>query len=171
MSLSPWATLLSYPGPGYHACARECITATSSPEMDEFARTIEGLPVEALQELYTQTFDWNPDTTLDIGWHLFGENYDRGEFLVKIRGALRTYGLVESHELPDHLSHVLPLLGRMAPDERTELAARYVVPALERLRDGLAKAESPFLPLAIAICREIGAMVPEVVPSSGVNHE
>ncbi|MCC7154516.1 MAG: molecular chaperone TorD family protein [Bryobacterales bacterium] len=171
MSLSPWATLLSYPGPGYHAGVRACATASPSPEMTEFAQTIGGLPFEALQELYTQTFDWNPETTLDIGWHLFGENYDRGDFLVKLRGALKTHGLAESQELPDHLSHVLPLLDRLPEDERAEFAAKFVLPALDKLRDGLAKAESPFLPLAIAVRRQVAALVPEAVPSSGVNHE
>ena len=139
--------------------------------MEEFAQTIEGLPVDALQELYTQTFDWNPDTTLDIGWHLFGENYDRGDFLVRLRGALRTYGLAESRELPDHLSHVLPLLDRMPEDERAEFAATHVLPAIAKLRDGLAKAESPFLPLVTAVRREIAALVPESENSGGVNHE
>jgi nitrate reductase delta subunit len=171
MSLSPWASLLAYPGPDYHAHLRVCAAAAPAPEVEEFERTIERLPVEALQELYAQTFDWNPDTTLDIGWHLFGENYDRGDFLVKLRVALRTYGLAESHELPDHLSHVLPLLDRMPEDERAEFAAKYVLPALEKLREGLAKGESPFLPLAIAVQREIAGLIPEAVVSSGANHD
>lgn len=170
MKLSSWASLLTYPGPDYHACARACAAAAPSPEMEDFTRTIEGLPVETLQELYTQTFDWNPDTTLDIGWHLFGENYDRGDFLVKLRGALRTYGLAESHELPDHLSHVLPLLDRLPEDERADFAAKYLLPALEKLRAGLAKTESPFLPLADSLRREAAALVPQTV-ASGATHD
>ena len=171
MNLSQWATLLAYPGPDYYASAGACFAAAPSVEMEEFLQTIGGLSVEALQELYTQTFDWDPDRTLDIGWHLFGENYDRGDFLVKLRGELRKHGLAESHELPDHLSHVLQLLDRMPEGERAEFAAKYVLPALEKLRDGLAKTESPFLPLVIAVRREIAALVPEAVPSSGVPHE
>ena len=170
MSFSEWAPLLAYPGPDYHASVRACGAAFPSQEMDEFARNVEALPVEALQELYAQTFDWSPDTTLDIGWHLFGENYDRGAFLVKLRGALRTHGLAESNELPDHLSHVLPLLDRLPDDERTEFAAKYVLPAIGKLHDGLSKAESLFLPLVVCIRREISALVPETV-SSGANHE
>ena len=170
MIFSLWAPLLAYPGPDYHASVRACEAAFPSQEMDEFARNVEGLPVETLQELYAQTFDWSPDTTLDIGWHLFGENYDRGAFLVKLRGALRTYGLTESHELPDHFSHVLPLLDRLPEDERAEFAAKYVLPAIEKLREGLAKAESLFLPLVVCVRREIAALVPETA-HSGANHE
>ena len=107
MTLSLWAPLVSYPGEDYQARVRDCGEALAG-----FARAIEGLPVETLQELFTQTFDWNPETTLDLGWHLFGENYDRGDCLVKLRGALKTYGVAESQELPDHLSHVLRLCQR-----------------------------------------------------------
>ncbi|MCC6587154.1 MAG: nitrate reductase molybdenum cofactor assembly chaperone [Bryobacterales bacterium] len=171
MSLSAWAPLLFYPEQDYHARVRACAGAAASREMEDFERTIEGLPVEALQELYAQTFDWNPDTTLDIGWHLFGENYDRGDFLVKLRGALRTHGVGESRELPDHLSHVLVLLDRVPEDERAEFAAKYVVPALEKLCDGLTKTESPFLPLLIAVRREIAAVAREAVLPAGVPHE
>ena len=89
---------------------------------------------------------------------------------MKLRGALRTYGLPESHELPDHLSHVLPLLDRMPDDERTGFAAQYALPAIDKLRDGLAKAESPFLPLVISVREEIAALVPETV-HSGATHD
>ena len=38
---------------------------------------------EQIQELYTRTFDINPVCTLEIGWHIFGEDYARGALLVK----------------------------------------------------------------------------------------
>lgn len=165
MNLSQWALLFSYPGGDYLARVQDC-----GLPLAEFAQAIERLPVETLQELFTQTFDWNPDTTLDLGWHLFGENYDRGEFLVKLRGALRAHGVTESQELPDHLSHILLLLDRMSKDEQADFAAKYVLPALGKLQEGLAKTESPFLPLIIALRREISARVSELIPG-GANHE
>src|SRR6266568_3182701 len=58
----------------------------------------------ARQELYVQTFEFNPACTLELGWHLFGENYERGEFLVRMREQLRRHGIAESNELPDHLT-------------------------------------------------------------------
>lgn len=165
MTLSQWAPLVSYPREDYQARVRDCGEALAG-----FARAIEELPVETLQELFTQTFDWNPEATLDIGWHLFGENYDRGDFLVKLRGALRAHGVAESQELPDHLSHVLLLMDRVPEGERVEFASKYVLPATAKLRDGLAKAESPFLPLMSALREQIAALVPEAV-TAGADHD
>ena len=91
----------------------------------------------AEQELYVQTFEFNPACTLEIGWHLFGENYERGEFLVRMREQLRRYGIAESSELPDHLCHVLPLLDRLEPEEAAELVGQFVLPALAKIKDAL----------------------------------
>ncbi|MCC7498258.1 MAG: nitrate reductase molybdenum cofactor assembly chaperone [Bryobacterales bacterium] len=170
MKLATWAPLLAYPAADYHARAQEGAAVAPSPEMEQFLRNIGEVPVEALQELYSQNFDWDPDRTLDISWHVFGENYDRGALLVKIRELLRQYGIAESHELPDHLSHVLPLLDSMPENERVEFAAKYLQPALEKLHAGLAKAESPFLPLIDSLRGEVAALVPESI-SLGVKDE
>jgi nitrate reductase delta subunit len=136
----------------------------------QFAASISGLPAAALQELYTQTFDWNPDTTLDIGWHLFGENYDRGDFLVKLRDALRRHGIPETGELPDHLSHVSRLLDKMPPEERTAFAAEFVAPALEKIGNGVAKTESLFLPLVLALREQVAAIIPQPA-NAGAAHD
>jgi nitrate reductase delta subunit len=90
-----------------------------------------------MQELYVQTFEFSPACTLEIGWHLFGENYERGEFLVRMREQLRRHGITESSELPDHLTHLLPLIGRMEYGEAAELAGQFVLPALEKIRGSL----------------------------------
>jgi nitrate reductase assembly molybdenum cofactor insertion protein NarJ len=91
----------------------------------------------AMQELYVQAFEFNPACTLEIGWHLFGENYERGEFLVRMREQLRRHGIAESTELPDHLTHLLPLVDRMDHNEAAELAGQYLLPALSKIKDGL----------------------------------
>jgi nitrate reductase delta subunit len=89
------------------------------------------------QELYVQTFEFNPACTLEIGWHLFGENYERGEFLVRMREQLRRYGIAESTELPDHLSHLLALIPRMEHGEAADLAGQFVLPALAKIKEAL----------------------------------
>jgi len=95
-------------------------------------------PVEsAMQELYVQTFEFNPACTLEIGWHLFGENYERGEFLVRIREQLRRHGIPESTELPDHLTHLLALIDRLEHDEAEELAGQVLIPALAKIQKAL----------------------------------
>ncbi|MFQ5498845.1 MAG: nitrate reductase molybdenum cofactor assembly chaperone [Candidatus Zixiibacteriota bacterium] len=101
-----------------------------------FAKHVQGSTVENLEELYTRTFEINPVCTMEIGWHLFGERYERGAFLVKMRQAMRQFQLAESAELPDHLIHVLQVLGRMAPDEATTFVSEAVMPAIDKMMDG-----------------------------------
>jgi nitrate reductase assembly molybdenum cofactor insertion protein NarJ len=91
----------------------------------------------AMQELYVQTFEFNPACTLEIGWHIFGENYERGEFLVRMREQLRRYGIAETSELPDHLCHILPLLDRLDSEEAADLAGQFVLPALAKIKEAL----------------------------------
>jgi nitrate reductase delta subunit len=138
------ARLFEYPGEGYRSAAREAALASGSAEIAEFAGRIASFSTEELQELFIQTFDLNPDCTLDIGWHLFGENYERGEFLVKLRLLIRRHGIEESAELPDHLTHVLKLLDRMDQQEGGELSARCVLPALEKMLHAIEGKGSPF---------------------------
>lgn len=91
----------------------------------------------ARQELYVQTFELNPACTLEMGWHLFGENYERGEFLVKMREQLRRHGIPECTELPDHLTYLLPLIGFMDREEAARLAGEVLLPALAKIRSGI----------------------------------
>ncbi len=96
------------------------------------------LSAEALQELYIDTFEFNPAATLETGWHLFGENYERGEFLVRMRSELRRHGIAESTELPDHLTHLLPLVARMDRDDAERLAGESLLPALGKIAKAVA---------------------------------
>jgi len=109
----------------------------SGSGLEEFARAAAALSVEELQELYVRTFEMTPDACLDIGWHLFGENYERGEFLVRMRQTLRRCGVAESSELPDHLSHVLAALGRMENDEAVRFVEECLQPALAKIISAL----------------------------------
>jgi len=160
------AALFEYPGEDYPARLAQCEQSVRSAESDaaallgQFAEATAGLTTEALQELFTQSFDLNPACVLDLGWHLFGEQYERGEFLVKMRGLLRRAGVQESQELPDHLTHVLRLLGRMEPEEVEEFAAACVFPALDKARAGLGDAGNPFALLLDATIRWLECQYP-----------
>ena len=133
------AELFDYPSDGYVERVRNCAAAMASeqPEaasfFEQFRGEIDGLSTDELQELFTRTFDLNPACTLEIGWQLYGEDYRRGEFLVKMRQGLRENELPESAELPDHLTHALALLGRLEPEEAAEFAGRFLLPALDKM--------------------------------------
>jgi nitrate reductase assembly molybdenum cofactor insertion protein NarJ len=113
----------------------------------------------AMQELYVQTFEFNPACTLEIGWHIFGENYERGEFLVRMREQLRSHGIVESCELPDHLCHILQLLDRLDVEEATELVGQFVLPALTKIKDALNG--STYQDLVVATATSLEADYPD----------
>jgi nitrate reductase delta subunit len=126
--------------------------------MQEVSRRLSERGLDALQELYTQTFDMNPAATLDIGWHLFGESYKRGAFLVGMREDFRTHGLDEGVELPDHLPNVLRLLARLEESEHAELLHRAcVAPALlQMLRTLRGKDDNPYVGLLESISKAYG---------------
>jgi nitrate reductase molybdenum cofactor assembly chaperone len=113
----------------------------------------------AMQEQYVQTFEFNPACTLEIGWHIFGENYERGEFLVRMREQLRRHGIAESSELPDHLCHILPLLDRLDSEEAADLVGQFVLPALARIRDALNG--SAYQDLVVATAARLEADYPD----------
>jgi len=142
--------ILSYPGPIFrknleicwaHAAVANRAAAAFLWDLLEETR---GMSTPDLQELYTRTFDLNPVCALDVGWHLYGEAYERGRFLVRMREMLRQVGIAEGTELPDHLTAVLPALGRLAPEEAGAFAAAYVLPALRRMLEGLAGKDNPY---------------------------
>lgn len=133
------SALFSYPGSDCYQHAHKCgqalrtAPAGAYSEFQKFLAGVSGLSKEELQELFTRTFDLNPMCTLEIGWQLYGEDYQRGEFLVKMRQHLREYGIPESGELPDHLSHALALLARLENAEAVEFACGYVLPAIDKM--------------------------------------
>jgi nitrate reductase molybdenum cofactor assembly chaperone len=135
-----FAKLFEYPGGDYRANAEECLASLqgersdAAASLEEFCASTRNLSTDDLRELFTRTFDLNPMCTLEIGWQLYGEDYQRGEFLVKMREQLREYDLRESGELPDHLTHALILLAHLEPEEAAEFAGSYLLPAIDKMR-------------------------------------
>jgi nitrate reductase molybdenum cofactor assembly chaperone NarJ/NarW len=159
------AAVLSYPGEDYPARVQEAVLAAPAelaPQLQTFAMGLAGQSTLELQELYTVTFDLNPVCSLELGWHLFGENYDRGLLLVRLRGLLRQYGIAESVELPDHLSHALLLLGRMDEDARREFAIAIVLPAIGKMLDAFREKQNPYEKVLTALKTELRSLCPGV---------
>jgi nitrate reductase molybdenum cofactor assembly chaperone NarJ/NarW len=151
------AHLLSYPGREYPLAVRTCqqlltrISHDDSQPLNRFAARVASAPLEDLEELFTRTFDLNPVCCLEAGWQLYGEDYNRGNFLVQMRQQIRKHGLTETQELPDHLSNVLPLLARMNPEESAALCASHILPAVKKMQEGLAGKDNPYEEVLAAV--------------------
>jgi nitrate reductase molybdenum cofactor assembly chaperone len=127
-----------------------------------FFRKVMDLSVEDLQELYTQTFDLNPVCTLDIGYHLFGENYKRGELLARLRETEAPYELGQTNQLPDHLPVLLRLLAKLDDEElRMALTCEILIPALGKMLEALRQTRNPYRDLIEVIANALENELPE----------
>jgi len=171
--LDPLVDLLQYPRGPLHALVERCLSALDPADdaaaaLRRFEQRTDGLSLTDLQERYTAVFDLNPACTLDLGWHLFGETRERGGFLVVLRADLERVGVPEVTELPDHLFHVLALLGREEPDRAAVLAA-LVAPAVAGVRAALEARGSVYADLLAAVDSlvarsAVGAVAEAVTP-------
>ncbi len=161
------ASLLRYPTESYESDAKQCCESLSDEcssvvaPLRDFHDQIRPLAVEAIQVLYTSTFDLNPVCSLEVGWHLFGENYERGEFLVKMRKELREHAVEESTELPDHLTYALELLGRMESQDATDFGTLCIAPALEKMRKAVEGKSNPYELVLLSIERLLKLRYPD----------
>jgi nitrate reductase delta subunit len=167
------------------ACALAYPTADTLPGLEAHlpalraaypraARGLDGLraylgdhPVEDAQELYTRTFDINPVCSLDVGFHLFGEDYDRGRFLAMLRGSQQEAGMPEERELPDHLPVVLRWLARVYGSElHVDMVTECVLPALRKMDEALGKGTNPYAGLLQTIAAILEADLRQVSEAS-----
>ena len=110
----------------------------------EFKKFVGESTIEDLQEKYTHTFDMNPSTSLDLGWHLYGEAYERGAFLVKLRGFLSESKTKESSELPDHITHIFKVMDNLDESDQDGFLNEYIVPALKKIINGFDGSDNPY---------------------------
>jgi nitrate reductase delta subunit len=147
---------LQYPAAGYadnlQALAALCGTLECPQALarQELADRASSSTVESLQELFTQTFDLTPACALEVGWHLYGDEYERGTFMVRMREQLRAHRIDEGTELPDHLASLLELIAR-TPDDVGTLIDDALVPAIGKMLANLEKNASPFHPMMAAL--------------------
>ncbi|KAA3614504.1 MAG: hypothetical protein DWQ01_02030 [Planctomycetota bacterium] len=114
------------------------------PQAEKFAEYVRQSSLSSLEEVYTGTFDYAADCALECGWHVFGESYDRGAFLVKMRVALERWNEPEFGLLPDHLHCLMRLLCHPLDFEERSQVMVVVGPALEKICKALESQGNPY---------------------------
>lgn len=91
-------------------------------------------PPSTVEEVFIRTFEVQAFCHLEVGYVLFGEDYKRGTFMVKMNKEHKAAGNDCGEELADHLGNILNLLPQMK-DEQTvsELVTLLLIPALEKM--------------------------------------
>ena len=146
-----FAQVLDYPNGSLRgsaaACAQQlkaCCPGASGP-METFATFVQGHKAEALEELYTQTFDVTPATTLYVGYRLFGETPKRSIFLTRLEEAYQAHSFSKGSELADHLCVLLRFLGVARNREfALPLLREGIMLTLEQVEEGLRKDKNSY---------------------------
>jgi nitrate reductase molybdenum cofactor assembly chaperone NarJ/NarW len=132
--------------------------------VQDFANFLINTPLSEQEEIYTKTFDLNPTCYPYIGYQLFGDGYQRGDFLVKLKQKYQQYGFIsQSQELADHLAIVLQFLSMLSTDEKLvqELKEDGLIPAIEKMRQGF-KETNPYSQVLAGLLLILKQQVPQV---------
>ncbi|HJM39792.1 MAG: molecular chaperone TorD family protein [Planctomycetota bacterium] len=159
--------LVTYPRPGFGEAAEEWIAVVANASevakeaLQPFTEFLKGKSDEEMEELFARTFDNSASAALETGWHVFGEAYERGGFLVKMRELLRENEITEGSELPDHLCHVMAVLARCDDVIASELSQNVAIPAVKKICVSLAANDNPYEPVLDAVLAVLNMHVQE----------
>jgi nitrate reductase delta subunit len=154
------ADLIEYPDTDFDS---KIAAIAADDLLREFSSRIAALSLSEAQELYTRTFDLNPVCALEIGYHLFGENYKRGEFLANLRETEAPFDLSQENQLPDYLPVLLRLLIKIKDEDlRSSLISECLIPALDKMLTSLKESDNPYRFLLEALRTTLQSEVPVV---------
>jgi len=103
-------------------------------EFERFSDFIANSTADEVEEIFGKTFHIQAICFLDLGYVIFGEDYKRGEFLVKMKQEQKENNNDCGIELADNLPNVLNLIS-IHKDEKfiNELVVMIMIPALEKM--------------------------------------
>ena len=167
------ATCLEYPGITFDEktrAARRHLGLDETPGQRHMARALSGLARHlteqgqaACEEQYTRLFDLSPVCTQHLGYHLYGDAYERGALLAALMPEIARAGVRLDGELPDFLPVLLRLLARL-PDEEdaTLLVVHLIAPGLAKMASAVESTTDPWS----AVLRALDELLRELVPAS-----
>ena len=121
-----------------------------------FTSYLQTTPLIHLQETYTEAFDMNPSTCLNLTYHLLGDSEKRGNVMACMRQIYREAGYeTTTGELPDYLPLILEFLSECPTSDRTETLWSYLG-AVEKPAGALRNAGNPYS-LLLDVVRDLAA--------------
>ena len=156
--------LLAFPRPPAFAAdldAAEALLRDAVPEaaacLAAFRAEAGALGADALEDLYSRTFDLAPRCVPYLSVHLFGaESFKRAPLMTGLDDAYRRAGLDRGGELPDHLAVVLAFADAFAAEEWDELCTLCLPRPVAEMRADLAAAGNPYRHLLDAVRLVLG---------------
>ena len=157
--------LLQYPSPelrGAAVAARELeITPARGQQaarLHEFCGWYAGRAVPDLQARYVDAFDFSKQCSLHLTYHVHGDRRQRGLALLALKERYRAAGFdPPGNELPDYLPLMLELAALASPPAGASLLEEHRV-AIELVRAGLQRDDSPFEPVLDAVVAGLGRL-------------
>ena len=113
------AEAFRYPRPGLleqlEAGLAESAQSPARNGLAAFVKKIGALSLAEWEELATRTLDLSPAAAPYVGFQIWGESYQRGEFMAKLNRAMADLDIDPEGELPDHLVPILRYLAVADP--------------------------------------------------------
>ncbi|MBT2289338.1 nitrate reductase molybdenum cofactor assembly chaperone [Paenibacillus albidus] len=141
------------------------------PSVNKYWSLMQEFSLEYIQEMYTETFDFQKDCALYMTYFKFEDAKERGQLLAKLKVLYEMFGLeMPEGELPDFLPLMCEFLyaAEWKGDPRAPENFRMLLAVLEdgtyHLLQALKKNESPYAELVqglretFKVCREQGAL-------------
>lgn len=156
------AEAFRYPQPGLleqlESGLAETVKSPARNGLATFVKKVGVLSLSEWEELATRTLDLSPAAAPYVGFQIWGESYQRGEFMSKMNRALLEQGIETDGELPDHL---IPVLRYLAVKDRPlpELLEHFE-PAVKRMAAVLREKDSknPYNHLFTAALKSAGTL-------------
>lgn len=143
------AALLSYP----EVDDRAEVAAAAPPELRGWAECWAEADLQRVRRDYVATFDFSGARALELTYHRYGDERERGRALLELKRRYREAGFeLEPGVLPDHLPLVLELCAE-APEAGHAILEEYA-PELDSLRRALHEAESRWAELLDVLAAE-----------------
>lgn len=153
-----FAALFQYPNEHVSEHAKQCllglkeVASKAVASLESFTAFVESNQPSRIEEAFTAAFDLQPVCHPYIGYQLCGESQQRTMFMLKLRELYRQFDFEPGNELPDHIAEVLRFVGSINNcDCRDEIIRDGLLPALDKLTQGIENKGNPYLGLLFSL--------------------